>query len=125
MFFPERDWRYLSRLKPLALSIDTETPVTCVVSGQYPVLGVRASFSNVGNAAAPAFTLEINGVQKLASGLDAGAEDSYWVPGFVLGVNQLKLDVTDQIIESDETNNQLSQTLPLPTPLPTCTPSAP
>jgi len=41
----------------------------------------------------------------------------------VLGPNTLRLDVNHQVTESDESNNTLLLILPIPTPLPTCTPA--
>ena len=114
---------FLPDLAPVSMSIDTEHPLTCTSPEQPAVLGLRARFANSGNKAAASFAVELNGVRQRIPNLGVNQEESVWTPGFVLGVNTLRLDVEQQIIESDESNNTLMMTLPLPTPLPTCTPA--
>jgi len=112
----------LPELAPLSINIEPEQSMTCTDPNHPAVLGLRARFINRGTAASDAFVVEINGERKDAPGLDVNEEGGIWLPGFAIGANTLKLDVDNQIVEFDESNNQLVETLPIPTPLPTCTP---
>ncbi len=89
-----------------------------------PKLGVWVVVENVGLADSPPFVVQVNDVQQpVSSGLPSGQSTSLWFEGYVQsGENVVQLDVTSQIEESDETNNSLSQMVPVPTLPPTCTP---
>ncbi len=113
----------LPDLAPLDMHIDTETPMTCTDDSHPAILGVRARFINQGTAPAGPFVIQLNGVRKSWPGLPANSEGNFWTPGFSLGQNRLQLDVDEQVMEFSEENNTLVQTLPIPTPLPTCTPA--
>ena len=113
----------LPDLAPLDMHIDTEAPMTCTDDSHPAILGVRARFINQGTAPAGAFVIQLNGVRKSWPGLPVNSEGEFWTPGFSLGQNRLQLDVDEQVMELSEENNTLVQTLPIPTPLPTCTPA--
>jgi hypothetical protein len=87
-------------------------------------LGIRVWIQNAGGADAGPFVVEVNGVpQSVASGLAAGQDTSLWFPGYAqAGENTVRMDATDQVQESNEGNNLVSQMLPIPTLPPTCTP---
>jgi hypothetical protein len=88
-------------------------------------LGLRVTFSNRGQAGAGAFVLAVNTTRKvIAEGLTAGEIRSIWLPTFVyLGENVAIVDADNTVTESNETNNQLVQFVPIPTLPPTCTPT--
>jgi TolB protein len=90
-------------------------------------LGVRVRFKNDGPADAASFVVEVNGVQQIVEGLAAGQERDLWFAGYpVMGQECLVIvDAALKVAESDESNNRFAQLLPIPTPLPTCTPVAP
>jgi hypothetical protein len=70
--------------------------------------------------------VEANGAQQTVdTGLAAGQSVALWFAGYQYGSpNTAIADATDLVDERDETNNQLSQMLPIPTPpLPCPTPS--
>ena len=113
----------LPDLAPLDMHIDTETPMVCTDASHPAILGVRARFINQGTAPAGAFVIQLNGVRKSWPDLPVNAEGEFWTPGFSIGQNRLQLDVDEQVMELSEGNNTLVQTLPIPTPLPTCTPA--
>ncbi len=113
----------LPDLAPLDMHIDTETSMTCTDASHPAILGVRARFINQGTAPAGAFVIQLNGVRKSWPNLPVNAEGEFWTPGFSIGQNRLQLDVDEQVMELSEGNNTLVQTLPIPTPLPTCTPA--
>ena len=113
------------------MQITLETGGACDFTST--TLGVRVFMENVGEGDAGPFVVEVNGDQQtVAAGLAAGMTDSLWFSGFVyMGENSATVDVTDAVIEEDETNNTLTQfvavpTLPLPctaTPTQTITPT--
>lgn len=87
-------------------------------------LGIRVTIENIGNANAGAFVVEVNGVrQTVSEGLTQGTTKILWYPGYS-GSNSATVDVTGLIIESNESNNTLTQSPPIPTLPPTCTPTA-
>ncbi len=88
-----------------------------------PDLGARVWVQNVGAAAAGAFVIEVNGSQQqTVPGLAVGEEVSL-VFGGVLGQVTAVADATNQITESNESNNSFSTILPIPTQPPPCTPT--
>lgn len=91
--------------------------------GSSEPLGVRVTFSNVGNVSAGPFVLQVNNQQLTINGLAAGQQDSRWFEGYLTGDENVALiDSTNQVIELNEANNTFRQLLPVPTPIPTCTP---
>ncbi len=111
-------------LPDLAIShvrIELETGGSCNYASTQ--LGARVGIANNGHADAGPFVVEVNGVQQTVSaGLAAGQMASLWFAGYASGENSVSVDVILQVEESDETNNTLSQMLPIPTLPPTCTP---
>ncbi|MBX3059612.1 MAG: hypothetical protein KF770_24435 [Anaerolineae bacterium] len=88
-----------------------------------PDLGARVWVQNVGTAATGSFVVEVNGgQQQTVPGLAAGEETSL-VFGGVLGQVTAVADATNQITESNESNNSFSTILPIPTQPPPCTPT--
>ncbi|MCI0850069.1 MAG: dockerin type I repeat-containing protein, partial [Chloroflexi bacterium] len=60
--------------------------------------------------------------QTVGAGLGSGMKASLWFSGFLSGENSATVDATNQVMELDETNNTLTQLVPVPTLPPTCTP---
>ncbi|MGQ9599080.1 MAG: FHA domain-containing protein [Anaerolineae bacterium] len=104
------------------LKIELETGEDCNYSSTQ--LGLRVGIWNIGNADAGPFVVEANGVQQtVATGVPAGMIATLWFPGYVYpGENRVTVDVTNQVRESNENNNSVSQMVPIPTLPPTCTP---
>ncbi len=104
------------------LKIELETGGDCNYSSTQ--LGLRVGIWNIGNADAGPFVVEANGVQQtVATGVPAGMIATLWFPGYAYpGENRVIVDVTNQVQESNENNNAVSQMVPIPTLPPTCTP---
>ena len=106
------------------MKIELESAGACdYVSTQ---LGVRVWVENAGGADADSFVVKVNGAQqRVPGGLASGQSTDLWFAGYVQdGETQVSVDATDQVGESDEGNNSLSQRVPIPTLPPTCTPPA-
>lgn len=105
------------------MKIELETGSSCDYTST--ALGVRAFIANQGWGTAGPFVLEVNGAQQMIKeGLAPRATADRWFPGFIWpGENAAFVDATDLVVESDETNNVLTQFLSIPTLPPTCTPS--
>ncbi len=89
-----------------------------------PPLGLTVHFSNIGDGDASPFVLDANGEELFLPGLAARSSSVARAQTYVAGgPNTAFIDSTDLVAESDETNNRLSQMLPIPTPLPPCTPT--
>jgi phosphatidylserine/phosphatidylglycerophosphate/cardiolipin synthase-like enzyme len=104
----------------MSISLDTD----CLSDASR--LGLNVIVANTGDAAAGPFVVEANGVrQTVGGGLGAGQFVTLWFAGYKFGEpNTAAADVTGLAAESDETNNQRSEMLPVPTPpLPCPTPS--
>ncbi|GAB4188735.1 MAG: hypothetical protein OHK0022_00790 [Roseiflexaceae bacterium] len=90
-------------------------------------LGLRVTVANTGSTAAGAFAVSANGGSPVnVAGLAAGASTSVWFPSYVSGgANSATVDSANQVAESNEGNNTLSQQVPVPTPpfCPTATPT--
>ena len=88
-------------------------------------LGVRIWFGNFGPAAAGPFAVYVNGEQKtVINGLAAGQTASLWFPGYPnhwTAPTCAMVDVSNQVQESNEANNQAAQRLAVPTLPATCT----
>jgi hypothetical protein len=109
-----------------SLAISLETGSACNYTSTQ--LGVRVAVYNDGNANAGPFQVSVNGTPRpVAAGLPAGQTTAVWAGGYVSGpsLNSGAADSAQQVAESDETNNTLSQVLPIPTLPPTCTPPPP
>jgi hypothetical protein len=89
-------------------------------------LGTRVWITNNGGGNAGTFVVEVNGGQQAVAGLAAGQTTSLWYVGYASGSpTTVLVDPDNQIQESNRDNNTLSQTLPIPTLPPTCTPPPP
>ena len=112
----------LPALVVAGMGIQLETGGSCSFTSL--ALGVRVRVANTGiGPAAPFNVLTNSGKQRVIGGLQAGAEASLWFAGYAAGSNTATVDVDSEVAESDETNNTLTQFLPVPTPPPTCTPT--
>lgn len=113
----------LPDLTIVQMRIELETGGSCdYMSTQ---LGVRVWFRNAGNADAGPFVIEINGeLYDVTQGLTAGTTGTRWSSAFHTfpEANTMFIDADDQVIESDETNNQRAEQLPVPTLPAPCTP---
>lgn len=94
--------------------------ISCLSPGN--PLGVRVFFDNIGQAAAGSFVVNVNGVTQTVSGLPANAGQALFFPGAGNPVT-VTLDSTNQVTESNETNNTFSEMVPVPTPPLPCTPT--
>jgi alpha-tubulin suppressor-like RCC1 family protein len=103
------------------MRVELETGGSCAFTST--ALGVRVEFANTGHTDAGTFVVEVNGVQQTYSaGLRAGATGSLWFQGYPLaGASTAVVDATSLVVESDEANNSLTASLPVPTLPPTCT----
>ncbi len=112
----------LPDLAPIRMKIELETGGSCSTATE---LGVRVWIENAGAAPAGSFTVDVNGEkQVVTAGVAAHQITTAWFPGYVTGgENSVYVDAGFQVEEGDEDNNLLSQQLPIPTPVPTCTPS--
>ena len=89
-------------------------------------LGIRVYLKNNGTGNAGAFVVDVNGAQQTVSGgLAAGQTTSLWFAGYKSPPtpNNAYVDFTNLVVESNESNNLLSQLLPVPTPPVNCTPT--
>jgi hypothetical protein len=87
-------------------------------------LGLTVLIKNTGPADAGPFEVEANGArQTVEAGLPAGQTARLWFQGYAhSGENVILADADSQVKEIDETNNQFSGMVPIPTLPPTCTP---
>jgi len=88
-------------------------------------LGVQVTVANTGTGNASAFVVNVNSwTQTVSGGLLAGQTTSLFFPGYNSGTpNIATVDSTNLVTESNESNNTLSQMLPIPTAPPPCTPT--
>ena len=88
-------------------------------------LGIRVYLKNNGTGNAGAFVVDVNGAQQtVSSGLAAGQTTSLWFNGHNYAApNNAYVDVTNLVVESNESNNSMSQIFAEPTPPPNCTPT--
>ncbi len=87
-------------------------------------LGVRVWVTNVGQAAAGAFVVEVAGVQQPVDGLGVGETTTVFFPGYSNPVTAVA-DATGAVAESDEGNNSRTEMLPVPTPPLPCATATP
>ncbi len=116
--------QFLPDLAIAHAQIELETGGSCDYASTD--LGVRVWIENQGSADAAPFVVEANGIQQMvAGGLQTGQTVTIWFSGYSpSGENVVLVDADDQIQETREDNNTLSQRLPVPTLPPTCTPPA-
>jgi hypothetical protein len=86
--------------------------IGCVAPGT--VLGTRITIRNGGTANAGSFVININGTQQLINGLVTGSNFSVWVPNYT-NPTVVVLDVTNQVAETNESNNTFNANVPIPT----------
>ncbi|HKY54733.1 MAG TPA: choice-of-anchor Q domain-containing protein [Anaerolineales bacterium] len=86
---------------------------SCLAPGD--PLGVRVWVTNNGQAAASSFIVNANGAEQTVNGLGIGETKTVFFSGAGNPVNAV-VDSTSMVIESNETNNSHSETLPVPTP---------
>lgn len=110
-----------------SMSVELESGNSCVTDS--PALGIRVGLANTGSADAGTFVVDVNGIQQTyAGGLAAGASGTMWFQGSPpVGKDLVAVvaivDSANVIAESNESNNTLTETLPVPTPPVTCTPT--
>jgi hypothetical protein len=112
----------LPDLVAISMSISLDTDCLTPTSR----LGLRVLVTNAGGSDAGSFIVEANNVrQTVSAGLAANQSTTLWFAGYRYGTpNTVIVDATGLIDEYDETNNQLSQMVPVPTPpLPCPTPT--
>jgi hypothetical protein len=126
MYMPRVEQHFnLPDLVAASMSISLDT--NCL--SQTSRMGLRVTVANSGDSDVGSFVVEANGVQQTVSGgLAAGQSTTLWFAGYRYGTpNTIIVDPAGLIDEYDETNNQLSQMVPVPTPprpCPTPTPTA-
>jgi hypothetical protein len=91
----------------------------------YAPYGIRVVVRNTGDADAPPFVVQLNGVaQSVANGLTAGQSVELHFSGTVpSGQYSAFVDPAGQVAERDESNNTQTFMAPTPTPPPLCTPA--
>jgi hypothetical protein len=107
----------------MSISLDTN----CLAPASR--MGLRVLVANSGDSDVGSFVVEANGVQQTVSdGLASGQSTTLWFAGYRYGMpNTVVVDPASLIDELDESNNQISQMIPVPTaprPCPTPTPTA-
>lgn len=105
-----------------SMSIELETGSSCNYTST--TLGVRLTLFNNGDVAAAPFVVAVNGQQMaISGGLAAKAAITVWIPSVNGGQVTALVDATSVVQESSESNNSLTQFVPIPTLPPTCTPT--
>ena len=90
----------------------------------FTTLGLAFGIKNVGSGDAGPFAVIANGVREtVTSGLAPGQSIDLWFPGYGTSVQEVFVDATFQVEESNEDNNRYSAFVPIPTLPPTCTPT--
>ena len=119
---PTSTSQVLPDLTITAMRIELQN-TSCLMPGD--PLGVRVWVTNNGQAAAGSFILNVNGTEQTVNGLLVGETKAIFFSGYSNPVNAV-VDSTNIVVESNESNNTRSETLPIPTPplpCPTVTPS--
>lgn len=103
------------------MKIELETGGACNFTSTQ--LGIRVGIANIGQADTGPFVVTAFDREQTVSGLAAGQRTSVWLAGSHSGGGiTAEIDADFQVVESIETNNQLTQFVPVPTLPPTCTP---
>ena len=98
--------------------IQLQPGIDCAQSSQ---LGLLIEVKNVGPVAAQLFVVNVNGTDfTVNTGLQPNQTFVFWVPGFATGENRIVVDSVNNVTESNEENNQVFLTLPVPTLPPNC-----
>src|SRR3954469_22164587 len=74
-------------------------------------LGVRVVIANIGDAPAGPFSVDVDGARQRIDGLAVGQSTSLWFAGYQNTVTAT-VDPLNEVVESNEGNNQLSQMVP-------------
>ena len=111
---------YLPDLTISFVSLQLQGGNSCYTNPLGVIYEARIVIQNIGNADAGAFVVESGDTQQTISSLSAGASITIAMP---LDDNP-QVDVTNQVAESNETNNTYTEYILTPTSLPTCTPPA-
>ncbi|HSL42482.1 MAG TPA: CARDB domain-containing protein, partial [Anaerolineales bacterium] len=94
---------------------------SCLMPGD--PMGIRVWIKNNGQVAAGQFTVNVNSMNYLVTGLGAGETTAIFFPAYSNPVTAT-VDSLNMIVESDENNNSRSEMVPVPTPaLPCATPT--
>jgi len=111
----------LPDLTVTGMAIELETGDSCYFT---PTLGIIVGLKNNSMIDSSSFDVQINDgtPTRILGGLRGNEYATLWVPGYEVSENSVYVDSLDEINESDETNNFLSQFLPIPTAPPSCTP---
>ena len=103
------------------IRIDLQPNVDCRVN---PQLGVLAEVKNSGPAVAGPFVVNVNNVDvTVAQGAQPNQILQLWVPDYANGANRIIIDSTNNVVESNEQNNQALLNLVPPTLPPQCRPT--
>lgn len=88
---------------------------------QSSTLGLLIEVKNAGPVAAQIFVVNVNGTDfTVNTGLQPNQTFVFWVPGYAQGENRIVVDSVNNVTESNEENNSVFLTLPVPTLPPTC-----
>ncbi len=111
------------------LAIELQTGGACNFTST--TLGMSVIVANIGHAPAGGFVVQVSGIaqqdpaQQTVAGLAQGQQTRLWFrggngPGTP---TTAVVDPLDQVHESNESNNQVTEFVPIPTLPPTCTPT--
>jgi WD40 repeat protein len=104
-----------------SLSLELRSPAPCANPGN--PYGVRIQIANRGRAPSGPFWLVVNEERRnIDAGLLVDQQVSMWFQG-VADQNVIWVDAGGQVVESDESNNKVTQTLAVPTTAPECQPT--
>jgi hypothetical protein len=93
--------------------------------GQPARLGIHVSVTNRGEAASGPFVVEANATPRAMGPLAAQGSGQVWIAGYRrYSEEEAAVDTGGQVAESDETNNERRERLPVPT-LPACPTATP
>jgi len=112
----------LPDLVPMYPSISVENSSDCPPAGGES-LGLNITISNIGDGYAGSFSIQINQLTTYRfEGIPAHSSTHRWLRGEgQMGDNVIVADILNEVSESNEINNTLFTTLPIPTQRPTCT----
>ena len=101
------------------VAFDYQPGVNCLA---VTTLGLRAEVRNIGGTPTGLFVVKINGSDvTVGTGLQPNQTIVLWAPNYKPNAeNQVIVDSTNNVAESNEQNNQFVVTLPAPTTLPAC-----
>ncbi len=113
----------LPDLIPMYPVIEVEYPYGCPTEAGL-ILGLRFVIANIGDTDAGSFSIQINFHTYRIEGVAAHTLHEVWLRGEgEMGGNTIVPDILNEVIESNEDNNTLFEILPIPSSIPTCTPT--